>query len=105
MSAVSVDIMRLPHSADLPLPEYATSDSAGVDLLAAVFEDVILAPGERTLVPTGIALSLPRGYEAQIRPHSGLALKNSLTAMPGTIDADFAVVGLILANLGQERLS
>ena len=105
MSAVAVDIMRLPHGADLPLPEYATPDSAGVDLLAAVSEDVSLAPGERTLIPTGIALSLPRGYEAQIRPRSGLALKNGLTLLntPGTIDADYrGEIGIILANLGQE---
>ena len=105
MSAVAVDIMRLPHGADLPLPEYGTPDSAGVDLLAAVSEDVSLAPGERTLIPTGIALSLPRGYEAQIRPRSGLALKNGLTLLntPGTIDADYrGEIGIILANLGQE---
>ena len=105
MSAVAVDIMRLPHGADLPLPEYATPDSAGVDLLAAVSEDVSLAPGERTLIPTGIALSLPRGYEAQIRPRSGLALKNGLTLLntPGTIDADYrGEIGIILANFGQE---
>ena len=105
MSAVAVDIMRLPHGADLPLPEYATLDSAGVDLLAAVSEDVSLGPGERTLIPTGIALSLPRGYEAQIRPRSGLALKNGLTLLntPGTIDADYrGEIGVILANLGQE---
>ena len=105
MSAVAVDIMRLPHCADLPLPEYATPDSAGVDLLAAVSEDVSLAPGERRLIPTGIALSLPRGYEAQIRPRSGLALKNGLTLLntPGTIDADYrGEIGIILANLGQE---
>tara|TARA_B100000676_G_scaffold297384_1_gene338988 strand:+ start:2246 stop:2704 length:459 start_codon:yes stop_codon:yes gene_type:complete len=105
MSAVSVDIMRLPHGADLPLPQYSTPDSAGVDLLAAVSEDVSLGPGERTLIPTGIALSLPRGYEAQIRPRSGLALKNGLTLLntPGTIDADYrGEIGVILANLGQE---
>ena len=105
MSAVSVDIMRLPHDADLPLPQYSTPDSAGVDLLAAVSEDVSLGPGERTLIPTGIALSLPRGYEAQIRPRSGLALKNGLTLLntPGTIDADYrGEIGVILANLGQE---
>ena len=105
MSAVAVDIMPLPHGADLPLPEYATPDSAGVDLLAAVSEDVSLGPGERTLIPTGIALSLPRGYEAQIRPRSGLALKNGLTLLntPGTIDADYrGEIGVILANLGQE---
>ena len=105
MSAVAIDIMRLPHGVDLPLPQYATPDSAGVDLLAAVLEDVSLAPGERTLIPTGIALSLSRGHEAQIRPRSGLALKNGLTVLntPGTIDADYrGEIGVILANLGQE---
>ena len=105
MSAVAIDIMRLPHGVDLPLPQYATPDSAGVDLLAAVLEDVSLAPGERTLIPTGIALSLPRGYEAQIRPRSGLALKNGLTLLntPGTIDADYrGEIKVILVNLGHE---
>jgi len=108
MSAVAVDIMRLPHGADLPLPDYATPDSAGVDLLAAVEADVTLAPGERKLIPTGIALSLPRGHEAQVRPRSGLALKNGITLLntPGTIDADYrGEIGVILANLGQESFT
>lgn len=105
MSAVRVDVMRLPHAADLPLPEYATPDSAAVDLLAAVAEDVVIAPGERTLIPTGLAIALPSGYEAQVRPRSGLALKNGLTLLnsPGTIDADYrGEIGIIIANLGQE---
>ena len=105
MSAVRVDVMRLPHAADLPLPEYATPDSAAVDFLAAVAEDVVIAPGERTLIPTGLAIALPSGYEAQVRPRSGLALKNGLTLLnsPGTIDADYrGEIGIIIANLGQE---
>ncbi|PPR60588.1 MAG: Deoxyuridine 5'-triphosphate nucleotidohydrolase [Alphaproteobacteria bacterium MarineAlpha4_Bin2] len=105
MSTVAVDIVRLPHSVNLPLPDYATPDSAGVDLLAAVEEDVVLVPGERKLIPTGIALGLPRGYEAQIRPRSGLALKNGITLLntPGTIDADYrGEIGVILVNLGKE---
>ena len=105
MSAVKVDVVQLPHAADLPLPEYATVQSAAVDLLAAVTEGVVLAPGARTLIPTGLAIALPDGYEAQVRPRSGLALKNGITLLntPGTIDADYrGEIGVILANLGQE---
>ena len=105
MSSVKVDVVQLPHAADLPLPEYATVQSAAVDLLAAVTEDVVLAPGARTLIPTGLAIALPDGYEAQVRPRSGLALKNGITLLntPGTIDADYrGEIGIILMNLGQE---
>ena len=105
MSSVKVDVVQLPHAADLPLPEYATVQSAAVDLLAAVTEDVVLAPGARTLIPTGLAIALPDGYEAQVRPRSGLALKNGITLLntPGTIDADYrGEIGVILTNLGQE---
>lgn len=105
MTAVPVEIVQLPHATDLPLPSYATADSAGVDLLAAVAEEVVVAPGERMLIPSGIAIALPTGYEAQVRPRSGLALKNGITLLntPGTIDADYrGEIGLILANLGQE---
>jgi len=103
MSGVTVSVTRLPHGADLPLPDYATADSAGVDLLAAVAEDLTLAPGARALVPTGLAIALPPGYEAQVRPRSGLALRNGVTVLnsPGTVDADYrGEVGVILANLG-----
>ena len=105
MSSVKVDVVQLPHAADLPLPEYATVQSAAVDLLAAVTEGVVLAPGARTLIPTGLAIALPDGYEAQVRPRSGLALKNGITLLntPGTIDADYrGEIGIILTNLGQE---
>lgn len=105
MILLKVDVKRLPHGADLPLPEYATRDSAGMDLLAAVDGDRTLAPGKRMLVPTGLAIALPRGYEAQVRPRSGLALKNGITVLnsPGTVDADYrGEVGVILANLGDE---
>ncbi len=105
MSLVKVDVVQLPHAADLPLPEYATVQSAAVDLLAAVTEDVVLAPGARTLIPTGLAIALPDGYEAQVRPRSGLALKNGITLLntPGTIDADYrGEIGIILTNLSQE---
>ena len=104
-AAVRVGVVRLPHGADLPLPQYATEESAGLDLLAAVASPVVLAPGQRALIPTGIAVALPRGYEAQVRPRSGLALKHGITVLntPGTIDADYrGEVGVILVNLGQE---
>ncbi|MEC7397718.1 MAG: dUTP diphosphatase [Pseudomonadota bacterium] len=105
MSLVKVDVVQLPHAADLPLPEYATVQSAAVDLLAAVTEGVVLAPGARTLIPTGLAIALPDGYEAQVRPRSGLALKNGITLLntPGTIDADYrGEIGIILTNFGEE---
>lgn len=101
---VIVQVRRLPHGADLPLPSYATPGSAGMDLLAAVGEPVTLAPGERRLVPTGLAIQLPPGHEAQVRPRSGLALKQGVTVLnaPGTVDADYrGEVGVILVNLGQ----
>ena len=105
MSQVEVAVQRLPHGESLELPAYATADSAGLDLLAAVEAEVTLQPGERRLVPTGLAIALPAGYEAQIRPRSGLALKHGITLLnaPGTIDADYrGEVGVILVNLGQE---
>ena len=108
MSPVTVDVVKLPHATDLQLPDYATAQSAAVDLLAAVTGNIVLAPGERTLIPTGLAIALPAGYEAQIRPRSGLALKNGITLLnsPGTIDADYrGEIGLILVNLGQESFT
>ena len=99
---IAVEVKRLPHGAGLPLPEYATEGSAGVDLLAAVDKDLTLAPGKRALVPTGLAIALPQGYEAQVRPRSGLALRNGVTVLnsPGTVDADYrGEVSVILANL------
>ncbi len=104
IAPVPVSIVRLPHAGDLPLPSYATAASAGVDMLAAIAADLLLSPGMRALVPTGIALSLPAGFEAQIRPRSGLALKDGVTLLnnPGTIDADYrGEIGVILINLGQ----
>jgi len=103
--SVTVQIRRLPHGRDLPLPEYATPDSAGMDLLAAVDRLMILNPGERCIVPTGIAIALPAGFEAQIRPRSGLAIKNGITGLnsPGTIDADYrGEIGVILVNHGTD---
>ncbi len=108
MSAVAISVARLPHGADLPLPDYATADSAGMDLLAAVSGELSLAPGARSLVPTGLAIALPPGYEAQVRPRSGLALEHGVTVLnsPGTIDADYrGEVKVILANLGNEAFT
>ncbi|MGE0744572.1 MAG: dUTP diphosphatase [Rhodospirillales bacterium] len=102
-AAVEVAVMRLPHGEGLALPAYATARAAGMDLLAAVAAEVTIAPGARALVPTGIAIALPAGYEAQVRPRSGLALRHGLTVLnsPGTIDADYrGEVQVILANLG-----
>jgi dUTP pyrophosphatase len=102
---VSVNIKRLPNGQDLELPKYATEQSAGADLLAAIEADILINPGERKLVPTGIALGLPADFEAQVRPRSGLALKNGITVLntPGTIDADYrGEVCVILVNLSQE---
>jgi len=88
---MKLQILRLPHAADLPLPSYATEGSAGLDLLAAVDTDIELKPGARQLVPTGISIALPRGFEAQVRPRSGLALNHGITLInsPGTIDSDY----------------
>jgi dUTP pyrophosphatase len=104
---VTVGVRRLPHGEGLPLPEYQTPDSAGMDLLAAVAEGdkITLESGNWGLVPTGLALHLPQGYEAQVRPRSGLAFKNGVTILnaPGTIDADYrGEIGVLLVNLGPE---
>jgi len=100
---ISIRLQRLDHGAGLPLPAYATAHAAGLDVVAA--EDVILAPGARHAVATGFAIAIPEGFEVQVRPRSGLALKNGITCLntPGTIDADYrGEVKVILANLGNE---
>jgi dUTP pyrophosphatase len=105
---IAVPVQRLEHATDLPLPAYATEHASGVDLLAAVAEPLTLAPGERALVPTGLAMALPAGYEAQVRPRSGLAAKHGVTVLntPGTIDADYrGEVKVILINLGGEPVT
>lgn len=105
MNDVAVDIQRLPHGADLPVPAPATGMSAGADLVAAVTEPVVLAPGARALIPTGFAIQLPGGFEAQVRPRSGLAADHGVTLLnsPGTIDADYrGEIGVVLINLGRE---
>ncbi len=103
MNALAVPVRRLPHGADLPLPAYATASSAGIDLLAAVEATVVLEPAARAMIPTGIAIALPEGHEAQVRPRSGLAARHGVTVLnsPGTIDADYrGEVAVILVNLG-----
>ena len=102
---VTVRVRVLAHGEGLALPQYQTDQAAGLDLVAAVAEDepVVIAPGQRALIPTGLSIELPPGFEAQVRPRSGLALKNGVTCLnsPGTIDADYrGEVGIILANLG-----
>jgi dUTP pyrophosphatase len=107
-ATVHVALKRLPELDGLPLPEYMSEHAAGADLRAAVQEPVVLAPGARALVPTGIAIALPPGYEAQVRPRSGLALRNGVTCLnsPGTIDADYrGQVCVLLANLGSEDVT
>jgi dUTP pyrophosphatase len=102
---VTIALLPLEHAAGLNLPTYATEQSAGMDLCAAITEAIELAPGQRALVPTGLSIALPRGFEAQIRPRSGLAAKNGVTVLntPGTIDADYrGEIKVILANLGNE---
>jgi dUTP pyrophosphatase len=108
MSRVKVSVQRLDHGKDLPLPEIQTKLSAGVDLLAAVEGNIELAPGDRTIVPTGLVIALPAGFEAQIRPRSGLAIKSGVTVLnsPGTIDTDYrGEIGAIMINQGQETFT
>ena len=103
MKSVGVKILRLPHGQGLDLPAYATLGAAGADLLAAVQAPVVIAPGQRALIPTGFCIALPEGYELQLRPRSGLALKNGITLpnSPGTIDEDYrGEVGVIVLNTG-----
>jgi dUTP pyrophosphatase len=100
---VRVLVRRLPGAEDLPLPRQATPHSAGYDLRARVDDPLVLEPGQRRLVPTGIAIALPPGYEAQVRPRSGLALERGLTLLnsPGTVDSDYrGEIGVVMVNLG-----
>ena len=105
---VPIAVQRLPHAVEGPLPDYETDLSAGVDLSAAVAAPVDIAPGARALVPTGLAIALPPGYEAQVRPRSGLALHHGVTLVntPGTIDADYrGEIGVILINHGDQAFT
>ena len=102
-NAITIALKRLPHGAGLPLPAYATHGAAGMDIVSA--EDVTLPPGSRAMIATGFAIAIPDGYEVQVRPRSGLALKHGITCLnsPGTIDSDYrGEIRIILANLGQE---
>ena len=108
MSPLRVAVTRLAGAGALPLPEYATALSAGMDLRAALAEPLVIAPGGRALVPSGLAIALPAGYEAQIRPRSGLALKHGITVLnaPGTVDADYrGEISVVLANFGSESFT
>jgi dUTP diphosphatase len=103
---IDIQLQWLPHGKGLPAPSYATDGAAGLDVVAA--EDLILEPGQRHAVATGFAIAIPRGYEVQVRPRSGLALKNGITCLntPGTIDEDYrGEVKVILANLGSEAFA
>jgi dUTP pyrophosphatase len=105
LTEVGVEVQALPHAEGLPLPSYATPGSAGMDLRAAVDEPLVLESGKRALVPTGLRIALPPGYEAQIRPRSGLAIKDGITVAnaPGTVDSDYrGEVKVGLVNLSDE---
>ena len=103
MSEIPVSIRQLPNGEGLPLPAYATARSSGLDLAAALNEDIVIGPGEHAVVPTGVAIALPDGFEAQVRPRSGLAAKHAVTVLnsPGTIDTDYrGEIRVVLANHG-----
>jgi dUTP pyrophosphatase len=105
MESVRVAVMRLPQGEGLPIPDYMSEHAAGADLCAAVREQLTLLPGARALVPTGFSIAIPAGYEAQVRPRSGLAIRCGVTCLnaPGTIDADYrGEVQVVLANFGNE---
>ena len=100
-----IPIQLLAHAKDMALPAYGSAEAAGLDLCAAIDQVMTLAPGGRALVPTGVAIALPKGYEGQVRPRSGLALKHGITILnaPGTVDSDYrGEIGVILVNLGSE---
>lgn len=102
----TIEFAKLPHAKDLALPSYETKSAAGMDIRAALEEPIILKPGDRILIPTGLRMALPEGFEAQIRPRSGLAIKHGITMLnsPGTIDADYrGEVKVIAINHGQEE--
>ena len=106
--AIKIELTPMEHAVGLNLPTYATEQSAGMDLTAALEEAIEIGPGDRMLIPTGLSIALPDGYEAQVRPRSGLALKHGITVLnsPGTIDADYrGEIGVILANMGKEEFT
>jgi dUTP pyrophosphatase len=108
LERIAIQIKRLEHAKDLPLPSYASAGSSGMDLRAAVREEITLQPGDIKLIPTGMVLAVPAGFEAQIRPRSGLALKHGVGMVnaPGTVDSDYrGEVGIILINWGPESFT
>jgi dUTP diphosphatase len=108
MDKVELRVLRLPHAADLPLPAYQSEHAAGLDLTAAVPAPIVLAPGSRAMIATGIAVALPPGIEGQIRPRSGLALRHGVTVLnsPGTVDPDYrGEIHVLLVNLGEEPVT
>ena len=103
-----IKCIQLPHVKDLPLPSYQTEGAAGMDIRVALDEEFCLEPGERALLPTGLIMAIPQGYEVQIRPRSGLAIKHGITMVnsPGTIDSDFrGEIHLIVINHGQQAFT
>jgi dUTP pyrophosphatase len=105
LEPIPIKIKKLKHSTDLPMPDYASEGASGMDLRACIDQSVRLAPGDIRLIPTGLAVAIPQGYEAQIRPRSGLALHHGIGMLnaPGTIDSDYrGEVGIILVNWGSE---
>ncbi len=108
MDTIVIPIKQLPHGIDMPLPQYMTPHAAGMDLFAALNADITINPGQRSLIPTGIAIALPPGFEAQIRPRSGLAITHGIMILnaPGTVDADYrGEIKIIIANFGDEPFS
>jgi dUTP pyrophosphatase len=108
--AIKIDVQQLPHAEGLPMPAYQSSQAAGLDLLAAVSEHapLVLAAGQHAMVPTGLVIALPEGFEAQVRPRSGLAARHGVTVLnsPGTVDADYrGEINVLLVNLGQEAFT
>ena len=107
MTNITINVKRLPHAEGLALPAYQSAGAAGMDVMAALAEPVYLAPGARAAIPTGLSISVPAGYEAQIRPRSGLAFRHGLTVVnaPGTIDSDYrGEIKILLINLGAETI-
>jgi len=107
-ATLGVAVKRLANGEGLPLPAYVTGAAAGMDLLAAVAADLVIKPGGRALVPTGIEIALPEGYDGEVRPRSGLALRHGVTVLnaPGTIDSDYrGEIGVVLVNLGESAFT
>lgn len=107
MTNITINVKQLPHAEGLALPAYQSAGAAGMDVMAALAESVYLAPGARAAIPTGLSISVPAGYEAQIRPRSGLAFRHGLTVVnaPGTIDSDYrGEIKILLINLGAETI-